>query len=231
MTQGVSVDVIPLKGIRATIARKMMQSLQSSAQLTLTTEADVTELEDHRQALKARTRYSFSELMIVPVARALEQYPALNATLEDNVVKLAASVNIGIAVQTELGLVVPVLRGVEALTCSEIAAQFRSLVNDVKGGIAGIEQMTGGTFTITNLGALGIDAFTPILNTPQVGILGVGRLVERFARTANGQGGEWRKMVTLSLTFDHRAVDGAPAALFLQAVANELGNSTTWLRP
>jgi pyruvate dehydrogenase E2 component (dihydrolipoamide acetyltransferase) len=228
MTEGVPLDPVPLKGIRGTIARKMLQSLQSTAQLTLTTEADVTELEAQRQALKAQTRYSFGELLVLPVARALKKHPALNATLEDNLITPAAGVNIGIAVQLDAGLVVPVLRGAEGLTCSAIAAEFRRLVASVKGGTASIEQMTGGTFTITNLGAFGIDAFTPILNTPQVGILGVGRMVERYAKRPDGEGGEWRKMVALSLTFDHRAVDGAPAAAFLQSVASELASPTVW---
>jgi pyruvate dehydrogenase E2 component (dihydrolipoamide acetyltransferase) len=213
--------------MRATIARRMVQSLQTTAQLTLVTDADVTDLEERREALKAQGALSFTEILIKPVSQALRQHPLLNALLENDIVTPSETIDIGIAVQTDSGLVVPVLRGADPLSVRETGQRFRPLAASAKNGTIAGSDLSGGSFSITNLGAYGIDAFTPILNAPQVAILGVGRIAERFVR--EGSDGTWRKFVTLSLTFDHRAVDGAPAAQFLQTLIAALAAPAAWL--
>jgi pyruvate dehydrogenase E2 component (dihydrolipoamide acetyltransferase) len=218
---------IPFKGIRGAIARKMMQSLHGSAQLTLFSEADVTVLSERRDVLKAKSPISFTEILVPAVASALVAHPHMNATIENDELQPAQDINIGMAVQTEKGLIVPVLHAADTLTVWDIANRFRDIVAAVKSGTATYAQLSGGTFTITNLGGFGIDAFTPILQTPQVGILGVGRVVERFARVGGVEA--WRKFVTLSLTFDHRGIDGAPAAQFLAAICAALEKPDGWL--
>jgi len=218
---------VPLKGLRGTIARKMLQSLQSTAQLTLVTEADVTDFEARRATLKREAPLSLTEMLVPALVAALRRHPQLNALLENDVLTRQPDVNIGVAVQTEAGLVVPVIHGADRLGLRALQARLRQLVEASRSGSADPGDMSGGTFTVTNLGAYGIDAFTPILHAPQVAILGVGRAVERYVRRDGGP--EWRTFLTLSLTFDHRAVDGAPAAEFLRTLSEALAQPDTWL--
>jgi pyruvate dehydrogenase E2 component (dihydrolipoamide acetyltransferase) len=208
--------VIPLKGMRKTIAERMMQSLHGSAQLTLSTEADVTAAADLRAHLGREAEFTYTDLMIHAVARALRRHPRLNSALEDGAIKLRGEVNIGMAVALEEGLIVPVIRNADRKTLREIAAETRELGKRAREGKLRLEDVEGGTFTITNLGTYGVDAFTPIINHGEAAILGLGRIIERPA-IYRGEIAR-RFMMTLSLTFDHRIVDGAPAAAFLQTV-------------
>jgi pyruvate dehydrogenase E2 component (dihydrolipoamide acetyltransferase) len=154
--------------------------------------------------------------MIYAVARALMQHPRMNARLSGAEIELTAAANVGIAVALEEGLIVPVLRSAERKSLRDIALESRTLGEKARRGQLKLEDVTGGSFTITNLGTWGVDAFTPILNPGETGILGVGRIVDKPA-VHRGEIAR-RAMMWLSLTFDHRVVDGAPAAEFLGSV-------------
>ncbi len=209
---------VPLTGMRGAIASRMHDSIQSMAQLTLTSQIDATELIGLQQSLKAEgTGVSVTDLVLKAVAIALNRHPALNATLENDVITLHAQVDLGVAVALDDGLIVPVVRDAGAMRLPELSAEVRTLAERVRTNSAKPTEVSGSTFTVTNLGAYGIDGFTPIINPPEVAILGVGRATE--VPTRDGNDVAWRQMITFSLTIDHRAVDGAPGALFLQTLA------------
>ena len=215
--------VVPIKGMRQTIARRMLESLQAMAQLTLTTEADVTDAMRLREGLArqwAEGGLSPLALVVKATARALREHPRMNALQNENEVQLMEEVNVGVAVALEEGLIVPTIRQADAKSLSEIAKEARGLASKTREGRASYDEVTGATFTITNLGAHAIDAFTPIINPPQVGILGMGRVVEKPA-VHQGEIVK-RSLMYLSLTFDHRVIDGAPAAEFLSTVKDHL---------
>ncbi|MFQ6027996.1 MAG: dihydrolipoamide acetyltransferase family protein, partial [Dehalococcoidia bacterium] len=216
-------QVVKMAGLRRTIATRMLQSLQTMAQVTLTTEADVTDAMTLREGLArqwSENGLSPLHLVIKATARALKDYPRLNALQGEDEVQLMDQVNIGVAVSLTEGLITPVVRDADQKSLAKIAEEARELARKTREGNARPEDVTGGTFTITNLGTYDIDAFTPIINPPQVAILGVGRAVDKPIVKK----GEIAKatMMFLSLTFDHRVVDGAPAAEFLQAVKGHL---------
>jgi pyruvate dehydrogenase E2 component (dihydrolipoamide acetyltransferase) len=155
-------------------------------------------------------------LVIKATARALKEHPRMNAMQKEHELELVQDINIGVAVSLQEGLIVPTIRRADEKHLAEIARESHDLATKARDGRASYDEVTGGTFTITNLGSYGIDAFTPIINTPQVGILGVGRVVEK-AVVYQGEITK-RSMMFLSLTFDHRVIDGAPAAAFLSTV-------------
>lgn len=210
------VDSLPLTGLRATIARRMHDSLSNMAQLTLHTEVDVTELVVLREKLKTQMLLTYTDLIVRACALALRQHPRLNATLEGETIRLLPQVNIGLAVALDDGLIVPVIPQADQRSLSDLAQTRIRLVERARTNQLSKEEISGGTFTITNLGNYDIDAFTPIINPPEAAILGVGRIVEKVV-IHQGKIAQ-RAMLTLSLTFDHRLVDGAPAAAFLQTV-------------
>jgi len=218
---------LPLTGMRGVIARRMHDSLQTMAQLTMSAEVDVTELADQREALKEQLAVTWTDLIVRACTLALPDHPRLNATVEGSRIRLLPDIHVGIAVAVDDGLVVPVLRDAHRKSLRQITEESHELVTRAQQGRASADELTGSTFTISNLGGYGIDAFTPIINPPEVAILGVGRVVERPARRADAL--VWRRMLTLSLTFDHRAVDGAPAAAFLQTLATHLQDPPTLL--
>jgi len=211
-----STHRVAFRGVRKVIAERMHQSLHASAQITITAEADVTPATEFRARLSREFDFSYTDMMIHSVARALMRHPRMNARLDGAEIAFSASANVGIAVALDEGLIVPVVQRAESKSLREIAVESRALGEKARSGQLKLEDVTGGTFTITNLGMFGIDAFTPILNPGETGILGVGRITEKPAVYA----GEIAKraMLWLSLTFDHRVVDGAPAAEFLQTV-------------
>ena len=211
--------IIPITGMRQTIASRMLDSLQTMAQLTLSTEADVTEAMQIREGLArqwADGGLSPLHLVVKAAARALNDHPRMNALQREGAVELVDEINMGIAVALPEGLIVPTLRQADEKSLAEIAREARELADTVRQGRASYEVVTGGTFTITNLGAYDIDAFTPIINPPQVGILGMGRVVEKPV-VYQGDIAK-RSMMFLSLTFDHRVIDGVPAAAFLRDI-------------
>ena len=220
-SDAVADTVEPMSAMRRAIARNMQGSLQSMAQLTLWTELDATELVRLRERLQRDFALTITDLIVHAVARALRQHPRLNASLDDDHrVRVHSAVHIGLAVALEDGLIVPVIRDADRKTLADIAAETRGLAERARLGQLSPEQVTGSTFTITNLGRFGIDGFTPIVNPPEAAILGVGRIVEKPAQYRGAIA--LRHMLTLSLTHDHRLVDGAPAAGFLQTVVERL---------
>ena len=212
--------------MRKVIAERMHQSLRASAQITIATEADVTPATEFRARRSREFDFSYTDMIIHSVARALMRHPRMNARLNesgnDTEIVLCANANVGVAVALDEGLIVPVVNRAESKSLREIAVESRALGEKARAGQLKLEDVTGGTFTISNLGMFGIDAFTPILNLGETGILGIGRIVEKPA-VYRGEIAK-RAMLWLSLTFDHRMLDGAPAAQFLQTVI-ELFNS------
>lgn len=213
----------PMRGMRKLVADRMFRSLQSTAQLTISTEADVTAMARRRRTLLSEFQLTYTDLVIEAVAKTLRHHPRLNATVEGETVREHGEVHVGLAVALDDGLIVPVIRNADRKSLHALAEEARTLAEQARSGALSADQVSGGTFTVTTLGAWGVDAFTPILNLPQVAILGVGRVAEKPA--VHDGAIAIRSLMTLSLTFDHRVVDGAPAAAFLQAVAAALHTS------
>lgn len=211
---------LPVSRMRQTIARRMVESLATAAQLTLNTEVDVTDMVEKRDKNYKDKGITYTDILVYLVARIIEQYPMLNARLDGDQAEIAEAVHIGVAVALPEGLIVPVIRNANRLSLAEISAERKRLVDRVRSGTFTSEDVSGGTFTLTNLGTYGIDTFTPIINLPEVAILGVGRIVEKPA-VVSGEI-KIRSMMGLSLTIDHRVIDGAPGAEFLKAVGNAL---------
>ncbi len=217
-----ATEVISMSGIREIIAERMTLSVQTNASVTLHTEVDATNFVELRGMLNDKLQarevsLTYTDLLVKVVANALGGHPRLNATLTDDGIHLLSEINIGVAVALEDGLVVPVVRNADKERLSEISAQVRGFAERARNNQLTPGELQGGTFTITNLGNFGIDAFTPIINPPESAILGVGRILKK--PVVHNDEIAIRSMLTLSLTFDHRVIDGAPAAQFLQTVA------------
>lgn len=212
-------ELIPFTSVRATIAKRMLESATTSPQVTLTSEADATHLVKLRAQLRrAEVPISYNDLFIFILSRALGDHPQLNASLDiaSPGIKRWRQINIGLAVDTERGLLVPVVRDVAGKGLRQLATETQALIGRAQAGQCTPEELRGSTFTLTNLGMFGVDAFTPLLNLPECAILGVGRI--KTQPVMRGDTIVGRQMVWLSLTFDHRLVDGGPAARFLQRV-------------
>ncbi len=213
---------VAVSGLRRTIAERMVQSKTATAPVTLTTRVNAGALATYRAGFKAGANGggevvpSYGDMIMKLVAEALKEHPVLNARWEGDGIVHPDAINIGLAVDTDDGLIVPVVRDVPSLSLSDLARRTSDLANRARERKLKPEELEGGTFTITNLGSLGVDAFTPIINHPECAILGVGRIVREPA--ADGDEVVIRDLLWLSLTFDHRIVDGAPAARFLDAV-------------
>jgi pyruvate dehydrogenase E2 component (dihydrolipoamide acetyltransferase) len=229
----------PLSATRRVIAERMGAGVHIAAPVTLTTEVDATELVRLREQLKNDKRAasipSYTDLLAKIVAGALQDHPALNARLDGSEIVTERAVHIGIAVDTERGLLVPVVRDAQAKTLLQIAAESAGLIARTREGRVTADELRGSTFTITNLGMYDIDAFSPIINLPECAVLGMGRITPKQMVTLRpGTIDEVervavRRMMTLSLTFDHRLVDGAPAARFLQRVKQLVEQPYLWL--
>lgn len=221
---------VPVSPMRQTIAARLTRSVESTVPVTLTTTADATNLVNLREQFKvvaADLVPGYTDFLVKLVAVALARHPHLNARWEGDHIALLPDIHIGIAVDTEAGLLVPVLRDVPRLGMRELAARSRDLAERARQRQLAADEMQGGTFTISNLGAFGIDAFTPVINFPEAAILGVGRI--RREPVVRDNQVVVRDTVVLSLTFDHRIVDGAPAARFLQLVCQLVENPGPWL--
>ena len=217
-----AAEDIPLRGMRKVIAERMHQSLQGSAQLTISTEADVTQLIDRRQEVRQEFNVTYTDFIVQACAHALRQHPRMNAHLEGDIIRANNDIHVGLAVALDEGLIVPVVRDADKKSLKDIAAEAKTLAEKARASQLKLEEVSGGTFTVSNLGMYGVDAFTPIINAPQSGILGVGRIVEKPV-IHRGEVTR-RSMMVLSLTFDHRVIDGAPAGAFLQTVADLLAH-------
>jgi pyruvate dehydrogenase E2 component (dihydrolipoamide acetyltransferase) len=214
--------LLPLTPTRRLIAERALLATHEAAPVTLSTRADATNLVNLRNQFNALPSPSgeavpgFTDFLIKIAAIALREHPLLNASWRKDGIWLAEEIHVAIAVDTEAGLVAPVLRDVPALSLRQVAARSRELMELARSRRLHPDQLQGGTFTVTNLGMHNVDGFTPLLNPPQCAILGLGR-IRPEAAVINGQVVP-RELVTLSLTFDHRVVDGAPAARFLDTV-------------
>ena len=213
----------PLSNMRKTIARNMMGSLQNSAQLTHTASFDASNILECRKLFKndaAMRDISLTDMILYAVSRTLPAFPALNAWLEGDTIRLFHEINLACAVDTERGLMAPVIVGASKKTLPEISQALKTLAEECRSGSIAPDLLSGGSFTVSNLGQFGIESFTPILNPPQTGILGVNTITTRI-REEDGVIKTY-PCLSLSLTYDHRALDGAPASKFLQALCGNL---------
>ena len=219
---------VKLPNIRKVIAKSMFQSLSTMAQLTHTTSFDATCIMNFRKGLKAAPEQlqvpniTLNDIILFAASRVLPKHPDLNAHFLEDKMRYFRHVNLGIAVDTPRGLMVPTLMRAEEKSLKEIAAEAKALAAACQDGSINPDLLQGASFTVSNLGTLGIEHFTPVINPPQTGILGVDCIVERV-RTVDGQIAVYPAM-GLSLTYDHRALDGAPASRFLQDMRAALEN-------
>ena len=226
-TEPAASEVVELSGIRQIIAERMTMSVQTNASVTLHTEVDATSLVELRELFGEKlqeqgVKLTYTDLIVKIIANALREHPRLNATLTDEGIHMLGDINIGVAVALEDGLVVPVVRNADKIGLASISEQIKNLAEKARNNQLTPSELQGGTFTLTNLGNFGVDAFTPIINPPECAILGVGRILKK--PVVHNDEIAIRSMLTLSLTFDHRVVDGAPAAQFLQTVSQYIQN-------
>jgi pyruvate dehydrogenase E2 component (dihydrolipoamide acetyltransferase) len=226
---GVKVkEVIPMSSIRRVIAERMTTSLREMAQVTLMREEVVEALVKVREELKDKiekevgVRLTYTPIFIKVAAEALKNHPIVNSVLEDDQIKILDEINIGFAVATERGLIVPVVKNVDKKDFKTIVYEVNSLITKTREGRLTFQDIEGGTFTITNLGMYGIDGFTPIINPPQVAILGIGRIINKPVVVENRI--EIKPTCVFSLTHDHRVIDGHVGAQFLDTFIKILTN-------
>jgi pyruvate dehydrogenase E2 component (dihydrolipoamide acetyltransferase) len=216
---GVGVEmegrIVSTTNTRQIIAARMVAGVTQAAPVTLTTKADVTDLVALRESMGTDAP-SYTAYLIRAVALALKDHPMLRAQWRDEGLFIPESLHIAFAVDTDAGLLAPVLRNADRLSVDEIALACRALTIQARAGTLRAENMHGAVFTLSNLGMFGVDSFTPIIHLPQCAVLGVGRIVREAVIVDDDI--EARDRMTLCLTFDHRITDGAPAARFLDAV-------------
>ena len=218
---------IKVTGIRKLISERMLASLQTTAQLTLNAGADARSLQSMRRKFKESAEalglrdITVNDMVLFAVSRTLLSHPELNALYAADSLRRYTAVHLAFAVDTPRGLMVPVIRNAHSLRLREIAQEARRLAEGCRSGGVTPDELAGGTFTVTNLGALGVQSFTPILNVPQVGILGVGSIVPGPVLAPDGSV-SFIPQIGLSLTVNHQVVDGAPGARFLQTLADDI---------
>ena len=215
----------PFSNVRKVIAKSMHASLSEMAQLTLNSSFDATAILEYRNKIKAAGevmgmgKITINDMVLYAVSRVLPNYPEINANVVDNTFRKFKHANVGMAVDTDRGLLVPVIFGAEKLTLSELSAKTKEAAGKAREGKLSPDDMSGGSFTVSNLGSMGVESFTPVINPPQTAILGVCCTTYRVKAD-----GSTYPAMGLSLTFDHRAVDGAPAAKFLKELCTALEN-------
>jgi len=219
---------VALSGVRKVIAKAMHESLSTMAQLTINASFDATGILAFRKAVKEKGEalglgnITLNDMILFAAAKTLADHKECNAHFLGDKMRLFADVNIGIAVDTDRGLLVPTVFGAGGMSLGDLSAGAKAVITAAQGGKISPDLLTGGTFTVTNLGALGVESFTPVINPPQTCILGVCALEDKV-RVVSGEI-ETYKSMGLSLTFDHRAIDGAPAARFLKDLCAALEN-------
>ena len=227
------IDRQTLSFHRKIIASRMLESATQYPVVTLTKKTDVTEIVKQRESVKQTAGDthipSYNSLFAVVVSKALRDHPEMNSSIDEDEIIHWKSINLGIAVDTPPGLIVPVLHNLETKEFDQIVKELDDLIDRASAGKVLPDELTGGTFTITNLGNFGIDTFTPLLNPPESGILGIGR-ISKSCLVNQQEKIIIRDMITLSLTFDHRIIDGATAARFLQSIAGLLKQPDLWWR-
>ncbi|GHT73808.1 hypothetical protein FACS1894124_2740 [Spirochaetia bacterium] len=223
----------PIKGIRKLISDRMHQSLAESAQLTLNASAQAVRLQELRARMKASpeelgfAKVTVNDLILYAVSRTLPRFPFMNALKTGDTLKTYERVHLGVAVDTPRGLMVPVIRNANLLSLRQISAEAKRLAAACQKGGVSPDELSGSTFTVTNLGSMGISSFTPVLNAPEVGILGVCNIELKPVAAADGDDGcgvQFLPHIGLSLTINHQVVDGAPAARFLKALGEAVAD-------
>ena len=210
-------ETVPMNGMRKAIARNMLNSHMTSPTVTFNLGIDMSELKKLREQLKSEDiKVSYTDILVKVVAKALTEFPLLNCSVEDDKIIYKHYVNMGVAVALENGLVVPNVRDADKKSLTEISAEVKELASLAREGKLPMDALTGGTFTITNLGMYGIESFSPIINQPEVAILGVNTMEDKVV-VVDGEICV-RPIMNLSLTADHRVIDGSVAAQFLQRV-------------
>lgn len=209
-------EEIPLAGIRKTTAERVASSFQTAPHSFIVMDVDMTKA----SKLREKTKFSYTAILVHAVVKALLKHPGVNTSLVDGKIRVYADINVGIAVSTARGLVVPVIKNAQEKTLSELSSELGDLVRKAREDSLSKEQMEGGTFTITNLGMYDVNLFIPIINPPEAAILAAGSIIERPIVA----GGKMlvKPMMTLTLAYDHRILDGAPAALFLKEIKTEI---------
>lgn len=216
-------EIVPMNGMRKAIAKNMLNSHMTSPTVTFNLSVDMTQMKLYREQLKSNDiKVSYTDLLVKFVAKALTEFPLLNCSVEDNKIIYKHYINMGVAVALDNGLVVPNVCDADKKSLTEISAEIKELAKLAREGGLPMEKLRGGTFTITNLGMYDIESFTPIINQPEVAILGVTTMEDRVV-VRNGEI-VIRPMMTLSLTADHRVVDGSVAAQFLKRIKSLMEN-------
>jgi len=220
-------ETIAMSPMRKIIAQRMSQSFQTAPHIWIQMEADMGNVVTLRKILlhdvePTDVRISYTDILIKSVADAIRVHPRINSTLEGDQIQIFEDINIGLAIQAEHGLIVPVIPQVDQKSVSEIARTRSQIVKDLRDGTLPADALHGGTFTVTNLGTFGVDSFLPIINPPEVGILAVGQMVQKPV-AVDGKI-EIRSRMVLTLAVDHRVIDGAPAAKFLATIKRILEN-------
>jgi pyruvate dehydrogenase E2 component (dihydrolipoamide acetyltransferase) len=205
-------EEFPLTGIRKTTAERVASSFQTAPHSFIIMDADMTNAE----TLRGKTRASYTAMLVSAAAKALHEQPTVNSTLAEGKIKVYEDVNVGVAVSTEKGLVVPVIRNADRKSLAVISSELAELASKAREGRLLKEELSGGTFTVTNLGMYDVDMFIPIINPPEAAILAAGRIAKKAVAT--NEGVAVRPMMTLTLAYDHRIIDGAPAATFLRRI-------------
>ena len=219
----------PLKGVRKVVAKRMMESLTSTAQLTLNTTANAAGILALRKKVKnadealGLNKITLNDLVCFAVSRTLPKYPVFNAHLEDGILTQFEQVHLGFACDTPRGLLVPVIRSAQALGLKAFSDEAKRLAGGAIDGTIAPDFLSGGTFTVSNIGSFGIETFTPVINLPQTAILGVGAITPRPTVAADGTIGVEQRL-NLSLTIDHQVIDGADGARFLRDLVAAIEN-------
>jgi pyruvate dehydrogenase E2 component (dihydrolipoamide acetyltransferase) len=213
-------QTVHLSGYKKTTAERLSRSFRTAPHSAIIMETDVSKAAE----LHHKTQVSYTAIIVKAVAEALNEVPLLNSTLEGDRIKMFEDVNVGVAVATENGLIVPVIHNADKKPLEEIEAAIRELTEKAREAKLTKEELTGGTFTITNLGMYDVDFFTPIINPPEAAILGIGKITEKPVASKGRI--EIKPVLMLSLSYDHRILDGAPAAQFLQRVKEKIQNTT-----
>ena len=233
VSDGPEYEDVKFSGIRRAISKSMTTSLHTMAQLTHNTSFDATAILNYRKTLKAAggdyAGITLGDIILYAVSRTVKNYPDLNANmLDDNSIRKFNHVNLGVAVDTPRGLMVPTIFHADEMSLLEISKAVKALAAECREGNISPDKLSGGSFTVSNLGNLGVESFTPVINPPQTGILGVCGTIDRVRKGADGNI-ELYPAMGLSLTYDHRAVDGTPAAKFQQELCHNLEHFTTLL--
>jgi len=218
-----------VKGVRKVTAKRMHASLAETAQFTMNAYADASALQSLRARFKASApelglqKVTINDLILFAVSRTLLQFPYMNSHFHGDTMRTFEAVHLGCAVDTPKGLLVPVIRHAHARSLKQLSDEFKRLASLGVEGKAQPDDLTGGTFTVTNLGGLGVDTFTPVINVPEVAILGVGGISLRAVQNEDDDL-QFIPHIGLSLTIDHQAVDGAPGARFLKALCDNIAS-------